>query len=113
MQFIYDGEYYKAIKITGPNHNMLGVSLGDPSRLEIIALPGRPNEPAKIFERDMTHQVLSCVEEVNAELGCHYALGKIQYVVSDTPSTTVYRELIREILYRVHEGNGFVQVNAN
>lgn len=31
MQFSRDGDWYQAVRITGPSHNLLALKLGEPS----------------------------------------------------------------------------------
>lgn len=113
MQFLYDGDYYKVVKISGPKHNLLGIALGDASTLDVFPLPIKAGEIARIDEQDLVAQVLSGIDEINNELGCNYSLGKIQYVPSDTPSKSVYRELVQEVLRRAHQGGDFVRLDVN
>lgn len=112
MQFVFDGKFYKVIKITGPTHNMLGLVLDkDKSHdIETIALKLKMDEKDNIDPLDVKSQVMSGIEAVNHELGVKYTVEKIQFVPSDTPSESVYKELAIEIIKRLIAGGKFTKV---
>jgi hypothetical protein len=112
MQFVFDGKFYKAIKITGPRHNMLGLVLDKNSNheIDVIALRSSKDESNNISSLDVKDQVLSGVEAINHKFGVKYTVEKIQFVSSDTPSESVYKELTIEILKRIIAGEEFIRV---
>jgi hypothetical protein len=105
MQFIDTDPLYKIVRVTGPQHNLLGLQLshepvaGDP---EIEALDQATGKPGALIGREVAAQVMLGVAEASAELQRTYHVDKIQYVSTDTPPVTVYRQLALEILRRVH-----------
>ena len=109
MQYIYDGQFYKAVKITGPKHNLLGISFGKCDCPEILALC-KENDEIIIDESDVLSQVKNGIEKINEELGTEYSVSQIQFVPSDTPSKVIYDELTQEIVKRLHKGDEFVKV---
>lgn len=109
MQFVYDGQFYKAVKISGPKHNLLSISLGKSEQTTITALKQGLDYRQLVDEDDVLSQVTSGIEQLNAELGTDYFVEKIQFVPSDTPSQTVYNELVKAIVTRVHEGKEFIK----
>lgn len=112
MQFVFDGKFYKAIKITGPAHNMLGLALEEIKNheIEIISLGSRMIAENNINELDVKNQVLSGIETINNEFGLKYFIAKIQFIPSDTPSESVYTELTIEIIRRLITGGKFTQI---
>jgi hypothetical protein len=111
MQFIYDGNFYKAIRVTGPKHNLLGLSFGDIDiNAEIVALEIANGEVESVEANDVMEQVKAGVANANMELGVDYKIVSIQYVPSDSPSKTVYAELAKEIVKRLANKNEFVRV---
>jgi hypothetical protein len=112
MQFIFDGKFYKAIKVSGPMHNMLGLVL-DKDKLhdiEIIALRSKIDQGDNVSALNVKDQVMSAIKTVNKEFGVKYTIEKIQFVPSDSPSDSVYRELTVEIIKRLIEGGKFNKV---
>jgi len=109
MQYIYDGEFYKAVKISGPKHNLLGISFGMCDCPKILSLNKKSDE-SLIDENDVLSQVKNGIEKINEELGAEYSVSQIQFVSSDTPSEVIYDELAQEIVKRLHQGGEFVKV---
>lgn len=112
MQFIFDGNIYKAIKISGPKHNILGLALDDIGRIsecKIVALYNK-NPEINISASDVMEQVQAGIQEINKQFGVNYAASQIQYVPADTPSQTIYKELTMEILKRIIEKGSFTRI---
>lgn len=111
MQFVFDGKVYKAVKITGPKHNMLGLSFAedneDVSNIDVLSLDIKSETEKNISALEVKNQVLSSIKEMNSLLGVHYKIKQIQFISSDTPSSTVYKELTREIIKRLISGYKF------
>lgn len=104
MQYRFDGEFHRLSRVTGPTHNFLALVLAD------AAWSGAPSvEPLDVGDRgsprldagEVARAVCEGVAEANREFGCDYAARRIQFVPSDSPPTTVYRHLAREIVRRV------------
>jgi len=109
MQFIFDGEVYKVIRVTGPSHNLLGISFSNSKNslveTEILQISDNKNET--IFGKDVKEQVLLGLNEINEELDTNYKIKKIQFVISDTPSDIIYKELTKEIIKRIENQDNF------
>jgi hypothetical protein len=107
MQYIYDSDTYKVARISGPTHNLLGLAFGDCENcpLEVVPLKKKDDDDG-IDADDVREQVLSGIQEINEELGVNYKVRKIQFVPSDTSSRTVYKELTKEIVRKIEEGDG-------
>ncbi|WP_139761530.1 hypothetical protein, partial [Salmonella enterica] len=86
MNVIYDEKdrAYKAVKITGPRHNFLGLVFSDtPAKLEAINLEEK--KPSYINEFQLIDAVLKGVQKGNTCSNLQYNLEKILYVGSDSP----------------------------
>ncbi len=112
MQFLYDGSFYKAVKVSGPKHNLLAISLGSNCKApEIIELSSKEKGSQRLDSDEVLSQVVFGLEQVNQELGTNYMVEAIQYVPSDTPSKQVYIELTQLIIKKIHEGGDFVRLS--
>ncbi len=109
MQFTYDGEIYKVFRITGPSHNLLGISFGNTgtvtAKIEPLRINGDKNE--SIHESNVQEQVLSGINEINDELGTDYKVKRIQFISSDTPSKNIYKELSKELVRQIERKGEF------
>lgn len=112
MQFIFDGKVYKAIKISGPKHNILGLAFDDKSHAnecKIEALEDT-NTEININSSDVVEQVQAGIDEINQKFGVNYVARQIQFVPADTPSKTIYKELTIEILKRIIAKDSFTRI---
>ena len=102
MIFTYDGEFYKIVKITGPSHNLLGLSFfnnnEDIIETSIIALDEKNSKVQNIEKKDIMQQVKLGLEEANKKFSVNYKIKKIQYLKSDTYSSEIYKELTKIII---------------
>ncbi len=108
MQFVYDGKFYKAAKISGPKHNFLAISFGSCQSPTISSLKSKEEAPQAIEADDVLAQVTAGINKINAELGTHYSIERAQFIPSDTPSSTVYSELTMAIARRLYDGDEFI-----
>ena len=108
MQFSRSGNFWRAVRITGPAHNLLGLAFSN----EAAAAPRARNidkekdKPARLKAEDVVAHVLSGVAEANAKWHLHLNVSEIEYIGSDTPPVDVYRFLAFELIrhFRDHEG---------
>jgi len=108
MQYVYDGVFFKAVKITGPKHNLLSLSLGESNDITVTKLG---DEAVSCIEsNDVLRQVKEGLNDINIELGTNYSINEIQFVCSDTPSGNIYNELTKKIILRIHEDGEFSRV---
>jgi len=105
MQFNFDGELYKVVRITGPTHNYLGLAFMPPGtsgivRVEPITL--KPDEPVRLRPDEVREKVLEGISEANSELGTSYRPSRIQFVIGDSRPAEIYRMRARRIIERMH-----------
>jgi len=109
MQYIFDGEYYKAVRITGPHHNLLGLSFtrDDNKNIDMVALDAQDNVKGTLLPEDVMKQVCEGVTQANIELNVNYRVRKIAFLQSDTPPVEIYRQLAKDIINRLVSGEPF------
>ena len=108
MQFVLNNGVYKVARITGPEHNFLGIRLGgadDP--LDVVPLSIKEGEQLKIEEQEVLRQVEEGLKLVNQKLDKQYYISELHFVPSDTKSTSVYIYLIQELIKRIDCGGNF------
>jgi hypothetical protein len=107
VRYSCTGDFYRVTRITGPAHNLLGLSFSDggPESVTVEKL-ARPSEPP-IDERALAIAVSHGVEQANKALGTSYRLKVIQYVPTDTPDLETYSYLARMIVERLASGLKF------
>ena len=111
MQFVKDNDLYKVARITGPTHNFLAIRLSEKKCATLVtALPIKHGDIQKLDGQVILSQVLKGLESVNLELDKEYFLAEIQFVPSDTESSSVYEFLAGEIIKRIDSGGEFVMV---
>ena len=112
MQFTYDGELYKVIRVTGPSHNLLGISFANSESksldIEVLQIDGEKRE--SILADNVKEQVLLGINEINEELNTNYKLKKIQFLTSDTLSEDIYKELVKELVKQIESKRGFKSI---
>mgnify|MGYP007051748172 CR=1 FL=1 len=69
MQYLYDGELHKIVRITGPKHNMLGLGLSNikDNNVEVLDLNNADKDHVNIFPSEVKSQVLQGIQEINKE----------------------------------------------
>lgn len=108
MQYVFDGVFFKAVKITGPNHNLLGLSLNGSNDIKVTSLGEEAD--SCIDSDEVLRQVTEGIEDINSELGTKYSIKEIQFIHTDSPSDYIYNELTKSIITRIHEGGEFTKV---
>jgi hypothetical protein len=99
MQFSRDDEWYQVVRITGPTHNLLGLKFGEREVSQpIIEAISVDDGEATIIADTIKQQVLEGVAEANAEARTDYKVVAIRYVVTDTPSSSIYRSLAKALV---------------
>jgi hypothetical protein len=96
------GNMYKVARITGPHHNFLGLALSEeavPSLTVERLQVGEEGRPARTLDE---HQLLTAVRrgiaDANQQLGTHFCVATVQYVVTDTLDVAVYALLAHHIV---------------
>lgn len=108
MQFSKDGEWYQAITITGPTHNLLALKLDESTSQEpLVERLSVSNEAPLIDADDVQKQVLAGVADANAQLGTQYGVAALRFVTTDTPSPIIYRSLAKVIVEQLAQGGTF------
>lgn len=111
MQFILDKDVYKVARITGPEHNFLGIRFdGGGREIEVVLLPMKNGERRQIDQDVVLAQVTEGLLEANDELGKDYTISQIFIVPSDSPSKSVYKYLTVELLKRIDRQGEFLVV---
>lgn len=114
MQYIYDGEFYKIVKITGPKHNILSLCFTkNINEIEVADLNKLADDGANIDPSEVKNQVLIGIREINNELCTDYKVSKIQFISSDSYSNTIYIELTKNIIRRIEKGGEFTFVKIS
>ena len=97
MQFSRNGHAVQVVRITGPAHNLLRLELGTaPGALGVRVLDG--TGPTLLGADQVAREVLNGVADANAALGTSVGVRGITYVASDSPPTSVYRDLARALI---------------
>lgn len=110
MRFTKDGDLIKAVRITGPCHNLLALSFSDVEMgpgILVEELESPSGEPPRLRAEDVQREVCEGVQEANAELYTRYKLARLQFVPSDSPPVEVYRLLAKRIVERLASGEPF------
>lgn len=111
MQFIKDNDLYKVARITGPTHNFLAIRLAEENcSTEIKALPIKQGDVERIDSQSVLVQVLRGLDAINLELGAEYQVSEVQFIPSDSDSSSVYELLIRELIKRIDSNGEFVVI---
>lgn len=111
MQFIFDNGIYKIARITGPQHNLLGLRLSETGEVvKVVSLPIKNGEEPKVEEQEVLRQVEEGLQNINRELGRQYFISEVQYVPSDSESTSVYSFLTQELIRRIDGEGEFITI---
>lgn len=111
MQFIKDRDLYKVARITGPCHNFLAIRLSEEECIpQITPLPIKRGDVEQLDGQHILAQILKGLDEVNRALGTTYHLSEVQYIPSDSESSSVYEFLIVELIKRIEANGTFVVV---
>ncbi|MBN0989898.1 hypothetical protein [Amphritea pacifica] len=111
MQFIKDNDLYKVARITGPTHNFLAIRLSKKKCVpQVIPLPIKQGGVERLDKEKVLAQVLNGLDVVNQELGKEYFVSEIQFVPSDTESSSVYIFLVNELIKRIDSNGEFVVI---
>lgn len=107
MQFSRDHDWYQVIRITGPEHNLLGVKLTTSAYVDPIIEPlligtGK----VLVSAEEVKQQVLDGIADANERLGTNYHVSAIRFVASDTPSSVTYRRLASILVERIESAEG-------
>ena len=99
MRYTKVGEFYRVSRITGPSHNLLGLSISpdEPARVAMLKLR-ESQSTSQVDEEQLKQAVLGGLHEANAALGTSYFIDKIEYLPDDTPNLDVYSSLARSLI---------------
>jgi hypothetical protein len=113
MRFYKDGSIFKAVSISGPTHNYLGLAfaMSEPEELIVDAVSMADGEPPRLDVGRVCEWVIRGVDEANKRLSTSYQLKLIQFVVSDSPPEKTYFDLAESIVERMNEDAEFVGDN--
>jgi len=100
MKVTLDNGVYKSSRISGPNHNYLGMSF---SQSEVVprVIPKRLTEDDSIGSAVDGEKVLGVVRQVVADMTSHLSISMyvatVEFVPTDSNSLEAYEELARVI----------------
>ena len=89
MRYSINGDFYRVMRITGPSHNLLGLSFSGGGHQGVILERLAASSDRSIDEAALEEAVVSAVDEANKALGTAYRLRRIQYVPTDTPDSQI------------------------
>ena len=114
MQFIKDNDLYKVARITGPSHNFLAIRLSKTKCVtKVIELAIKPGEVKKLDNQKVLAEVLHGLDEINQQLGKEYYISEVQFIPSDTESSSTYSLLVAQLIQRIDSNDEFIQVSHN
>ena len=102
MNIVKVGDVYKATRITGPQHNYLGLVLSEtgvesvtiePLSVDTSEVAGETFDDQQLFDA-----VQRGVTEANKALGTRFRIARLQYVPTDTPNPATYSTLAKYIV---------------
>ena len=107
MEFSRSGRFYRAVRITGPGHNLLGLDLVEaPGEVAVIDLAPASSPPG-LSAAEVSREVKEGVEAANRELGTAFHVAAIEFLSSDTPPLRVYAGLAWRIVERLAKREPF------
>lgn len=111
MQFIFDNDVYKVARITGPEHNLLGIRLASSRKnIDVVPLPMKNGDRVRIDKGSVLAQIERGLLNVNFRLKKDYIISEVLFLPSDSPSDSVYEYLIFELIKRIDEEGDFLIV---
>ncbi|HEY4082290.1 MAG TPA: hypothetical protein VGM81_16485 [Burkholderiaceae bacterium] len=102
MQFIENAPFYKLVRITGPQHNLLVLKLASSAvdvaveRLDADRACPNPIEAEAVLE-----QVVRAMQDYESEGGNRRFFELVQYLAGDSRPVETYYMMTREILKRL------------
>jgi len=111
MQFIKTGEVYKAVRITGPTHNLLALSFYGPDEEGPATVEsmrhGEPTQSEELDGTEIRRYVLAGVNRADSRLGSKHHVRVIQFVANDSPDLDAYSLLAERIVERMERGEEY------
>jgi hypothetical protein len=106
MQYTKAGVFYRVSRITGPTHNLLGLSFSGEEPKKVVAQKlSEPESGSSFDEEQLKRAVALGVNQENFSLGTHYHVEGIQYIPTDTQDLEIYSFLARSLIEEfVHTG---------
>ena len=96
------GQLYTVARITGPQHNFLGLALTEAPvsslTVERLQVEEDAPPPCPLDETQLLAAVQRGIAEANQQYGTHFRAATVQYVRTDTPEVTVYTLLAHTIV---------------
>lgn len=96
------GNVYKVARITGPQHNFLGLVLCQEAMtlpiIERLEIDQKHSRSGILDEDEVLAAVQQGIAEANQKFDTHFYLARLQYVPTDTPDLAVYSVLARQIV---------------
>jgi hypothetical protein len=96
------GNMYKVARITGPQHNFLGLAFSDVEvpliTVERLQVGDEVGLGSALDEQQLIAAVRRGIAEANQQFGTHFYVAILQYVVTDTPDMSTYMLLAQKIV---------------
>jgi len=106
VNFSRYGDWYRASRVTGPTHNLLGLEFGSSAHdVEVVAHPGKGQ--SLLDPEAVLREVQLGIGDANSVLKSDYSILRIEFVLDDSGPVEVYRWLARLIVERLHAGEPF------
>lgn len=105
MQFIEDAPFFKLVRVTGPQHNLLVLKLASSVVDVAVERLDADRECSNPISGDVVRQqVVRALNDYQAEGGSGKFVEIIQYLASDSRPVETYYLMTREILKRLDAG---------
>ena len=96
MQIYRDGSTYTAVRITGPRHNFLRVTLKRGPVTHTNVYRDRISEvqySGTLTDDDVLNAVLEGIQEANLKYRTHFGVIEIEFLECDSPCSSTYRHM--------------------
>lgn len=101
MHFIDEAPLYKLTRITGPQHNYLGLQITLHPTTQEPTLEALDQGVGNLRGPDILQEVLRGVDEASLRRNTRFYVEKIQYISTDSAPVSIYRQLAFEIAQRI------------
>jgi hypothetical protein len=109
MNFSEHGDFCRVVRITGPTHNLLGISFSKGTRRApaVHDLDRNKISQPRLAPDDVSRAVLAGIADANATFGLGLHASEIEFVGSDSPPADIYRFLAFELVRHFREQRKF------
>ncbi|WP_338846909.1 hypothetical protein V8J88_24470 [Massilia sp. W12] len=98
MKVFHQDNLYKIARITGPQHNFLGVRIGvKPGSIIYTCLPEENVVSARVNEEYVSKQIDAALGVAAEVYGIPFYVSEVQFLASDSQSKDAYKIMMLEI----------------